>query len=46
MPFSARLLPGVDAGDDRLHLRAPTGTRIEETASSDRSVSIARDAVS
>jgi multidrug efflux pump subunit AcrB len=28
----ARLLPGVDAGQIRLHLRAPTGTRIEETA--------------
>ncbi len=24
--------PSVDAGDIRLHMRAPTGTRIEETA--------------
>ena len=27
-----RLLPEVDAGQIRLHMRAPTGTRIEETA--------------
>ncbi len=27
------LFPSVDAGQIRLHLRAPTGTRIEETAS-------------
>ncbi|MGE5095772.1 MAG: efflux RND transporter permease subunit, partial [Betaproteobacteria bacterium] len=32
-PFLGRdFFPGVDAGQIRLHLRAPTGTRIEETA--------------
>ncbi|MGH8620329.1 MAG: efflux RND transporter permease subunit [Burkholderiales bacterium] len=32
-PFLGRdFFPGVDAGQIRLHMRAPTGTRIEETA--------------
>jgi multidrug efflux pump subunit AcrB len=32
-PFLGRdFFPGVDAGQVRLHIRAPTGTRIEETA--------------
>jgi multidrug efflux pump subunit AcrB len=32
-PFLGRdFFPGVDAGQVRLHVRAPTGTRIEETA--------------
>ena len=31
------LLPGVDGGQFKLHLRAPTGTRIEETARALRS---------
>ncbi|VVD67157.1 RND transporter [Pandoraea communis] len=32
-PFVGRdFFPSVDAGEIRLHLRAPTGTRIEETA--------------
>jgi multidrug efflux pump subunit AcrB len=30
--LGADFFPSVDAGDIRLHLRAPTGTRIEETA--------------
>ncbi|MFC0401888.1 efflux RND transporter permease subunit [Paraburkholderia rhizosphaerae] len=33
VPFIGRdFFPAVDTGDIRLHLRAPTGTRIEETA--------------
>jgi multidrug efflux pump subunit AcrB len=33
MPFLGRdFFPAVDTGEIRLHLRAPTGTRIEETA--------------
>ncbi|SAK81711.1 acriflavin resistance protein [Caballeronia catudaia] len=33
MPFAGRdFFPAVDTGEIRLHLRAPTGTRIEETA--------------
>ncbi|ANC45222.1 efflux RND transporter permease subunit [Pandoraea pnomenusa] len=33
IPFIGRdFFPSVDAGEIRLHLRAPTGTRIEETA--------------
>jgi len=30
--LGADFFPSVDAGDIRLHMRAPTGTRIEETA--------------
>jgi len=33
LPFTGRdFFPSVDTGEIRLHLRAPTGTRIEETA--------------
>ena len=33
LPFTGRdFFPAVDSGEIRLHLRAPTGTRIEETA--------------
>ncbi|HKT90688.1 MAG TPA: efflux RND transporter permease subunit [Paraburkholderia sp.] len=33
VPFTGRdFFPAVDTGEIRLHLRAPTGTRIEETA--------------
>ncbi|SAL21571.1 acriflavin resistance protein [Caballeronia choica] len=33
IPFAGRdFFPAVDTGEIRLHLRAPTGTRIEETA--------------
>ncbi len=33
LPFAGRdFFPAVDTGEIRLHLRAPTGTRIEETA--------------
>jgi multidrug efflux pump subunit AcrB len=33
LPFAGRdFFPAVDAGEIRLHLRAPTGTRIEDTA--------------
>ncbi len=33
VPFAGRdFFPSVDTGEIRLHLRAPTGTRIEETA--------------
>ncbi|MGG1945312.1 efflux RND transporter permease subunit [Trinickia sp. NRRL B-1857] len=33
IPFAGRdFFPSVDTGEIRLHLRAPTGTRIEETA--------------
>ncbi len=33
VPFTGRdFFPSVDTGEIRLHLRAPTGTRIEETA--------------
>ncbi|WP_233856157.1 efflux RND transporter permease subunit [Paraburkholderia sp. HD33-4] len=33
LPFTGRdFFPAVDTGEIRLHLRAPTGTRIEETA--------------
>jgi multidrug efflux pump subunit AcrB len=33
IPFTGRdFFPAVDTGEIRLHLRAPTGTRIEETA--------------
>ncbi|VVE53806.1 RND transporter [Pandoraea capi] len=33
VPFTGRdFFPSVDSGEIRLHLRAPTGTRIEETA--------------
>jgi multidrug efflux pump subunit AcrB len=33
LPFTGRdFFPSVDTGDIRLHMRAPTGTRIEETA--------------
>jgi multidrug efflux pump subunit AcrB len=33
VPFTGRdFFPAVDSGEIRLHLRAPTGTRIEETA--------------
>ncbi|HEY2020239.1 efflux RND transporter permease subunit [Paraburkholderia sp.] len=34
LPFAGRdFFPAVDTGEIRLHLRAPTGTRIEDTAS-------------
>ncbi|CAM2139759.1 Multidrug resistance protein MdtC [Pararobbsia alpina] len=34
LPFTGRdFFPSVDAGEIRLHMRAPTGTRIEQTAS-------------
>ncbi|WNC91843.1 efflux RND transporter permease subunit [Paraburkholderia sp. FT54] len=34
VPFAGRdFFPAVDTGEIRLHLRAPTGTRIEDTAS-------------
>ncbi|MFC6313496.1 efflux RND transporter permease subunit [Paraburkholderia dipogonis] len=34
VPFTGRdFFPAVDTGEIRLHLRAPTGTRIEDTAS-------------
>ncbi|SAK44901.1 efflux RND transporter permease subunit [Caballeronia ptereochthonis] len=33
LPFTGRdFFPSIDTGEIRLHLRAPTGTRIEETA--------------
>ncbi|NLP62914.1 efflux RND transporter permease subunit [Paraburkholderia sacchari] len=33
VPFTGRdFFPAIDSGEIRLHLRAPTGTRIEETA--------------
>ena len=47
VPFLGRdFFPAVDAGQVRLHLRAPTGTRIEETARlADRVEAVIRELV-